>query len=96
MKVSKDTFLAASACGDAIGFLGNGSCRTYFGRHRRVREVYSRDGRGSIASWKKKGSLGENFYRFVVRTNGLDYDVVCDAATGVVKDVALRGAEETH
>lgn len=29
-------------------------------------------------------------YHFVVRTNGLDYDVLCDAKTGLVKDVVKR------
>lgn len=29
-------------------------------------------------------------YHFVVRTNGVDYDVLCDAKTGLVKDVARR------
>jgi hypothetical protein len=29
-------------------------------------------------------------YHFVVRTNGIDYDVLCDAKTGLVKDVARR------
>lgn len=33
---------------------------------------------------------GRSIYRFVLRTNGLDYDVVCDAATGVVGDVSPR------
>lgn len=27
---------------------------------------------------------------FLVRANGLDYEVICDAATGVVSDVAPR------
>jgi uncharacterized membrane protein YkoI len=49
-----------------------------------------------VSRAEEKGSQGELFYRFVVRTNGIDYDVVCDAATGVVRDVALRGTEETH
>ncbi len=33
---------------------------------------------------------GRPIYRFVLRTNGLDYDVVCDAKTGVVGDVSPR------
>jgi len=33
---------------------------------------------------------GRPIYRFVVRTNGLSYDAVCDATTGVVRDVAPR------
>ena len=33
-------------------------------------------------------------YHFVVRTNGIDYDVLCDAKTGLVKDVARRLAPE--
>jgi len=35
---------------------------------------------------------GRPIYRFVVRTSGLDYDAVCDAATGVVSDVTPRVA----
>jgi hypothetical protein len=33
-------------------------------------------------------------YHFVVRTNGVDYDVLCDAKTGLVKDVAKRTVSE--
>ncbi|MGE0023434.1 MAG: hypothetical protein AB7S70_07380 [Hyphomicrobium sp.] len=33
---------------------------------------------------------GRPIYRFVLRTNGLDYEAVCDAATGVVGDVTPR------
>jgi hypothetical protein len=33
---------------------------------------------------------GRPIYRFVLRTNGLDYDVACDAATGVIGDVTPR------
>jgi hypothetical protein len=33
---------------------------------------------------------GSPVYRFVLRTNGFDYDVVCDAKTGVVSDVSPR------
>jgi hypothetical protein len=33
---------------------------------------------------------GRPVYRFVLRTNGFDYDVVCDAKTGVVSDVSPR------
>lgn len=29
-------------------------------------------------------------YHFVIRTNGIDYDVLCDAKTGLVKDVSKR------
>lgn len=35
---------------------------------------------------------GRPIYRFLLRTNGLDYDVICDAATGVVGDVTPRTA----
>lgn len=35
---------------------------------------------------------GRAVYRFLLRTNGLDYDAVCDAATGVVSDVTPRTA----
>jgi hypothetical protein len=30
---------------------------------------------------------GRPIYRYLLRQNGLDYDVICDAATGVVSDV---------
>ncbi|HEX2839870.1 hypothetical protein [Hyphomicrobium sp.] len=33
---------------------------------------------------------GRPIYRFVLRQNGLDYEVVCDAASGVVGDVVPR------
>lgn len=33
---------------------------------------------------------GRPTYRFVLRQNGLDYEVVCDAASGVVGDVTPR------
>jgi hypothetical protein len=33
---------------------------------------------------------GRPIYRFLLRTNGLDYTVVCDAASGVVGDVTPR------
>ncbi len=33
---------------------------------------------------------GRPIYRFVLRQNGLDYEVVCDAASGVVGDVMPR------
>lgn len=33
---------------------------------------------------------GRPIYRFVLRTNGLDYDVVCDAESGLVSDVTPR------
>lgn len=33
------------------------------------------------------GPDGKPVYRFVLRQNGLDYDAVCDAASGVVGDV---------
>jgi hypothetical protein len=35
---------------------------------------------------------GRPIFRFLLRTNGLDYDVICDAATGVVGDVTPRTA----
>ncbi|MBN8911678.1 MAG: hypothetical protein J0H65_06375 [Rhizobiales bacterium] len=34
---------------------------------------------------------GRPIYRFLLRQNGLDYDVVCDAASGLVSDVTPRG-----
>ncbi len=33
---------------------------------------------------------GRPVYRFVLRQNGLDYEVLCDAASGVVGDVVPR------
>lgn len=36
---------------------------------------------------------GRQIYRFVLRTAGLDYEVVCDAKTGVVGDVTPRMAQ---
>jgi malonyl CoA-acyl carrier protein transacylase len=35
---------------------------------------------------------GRPMYRFTLRTNGLDYDVMCDAKSGVVSDVTPRMA----
>ena len=37
------------------------------------------------------GPDGRPIYRFLLRQNGLDYDVVCDAASGLVSDVTPRG-----
>lgn len=34
---------------------------------------------------------GRPIYRFLLRQNGLDYDVICDAASGLVSDVTPRG-----
>jgi hypothetical protein len=51
------------------------------------------DALGSSMSHKADtGPDGKPIYRFVLRTSGLDYDVVCDAATGVVGDVTPRMA----
>jgi hypothetical protein len=33
---------------------------------------------------------GQPIYRFLMRQNGLDYDVVCDAVSGLVTDVTPR------
>lgn len=33
---------------------------------------------------------GRPVFRFLLRTNGLDYDAICDASSGVVKDVTPR------
>jgi hypothetical protein len=35
---------------------------------------------------------GRPVFRFVLRTNGLDYEAVCEAETGVVRDVTPRMA----
>jgi hypothetical protein len=37
-----------------------------------------------------EGTTSGGLYRFIVRNNGLDYDVVCDPANGLLKDVARR------
>ncbi|HYD15885.1 MAG TPA: hypothetical protein VEA77_05745 [Hyphomicrobium sp.] len=36
------------------------------------------------------GPDGRPVFRFVLRTNGLDYEAVCEAETGVVRDVTPR------
>ncbi len=44
----------------------------------------------SMGYSESKGPKGEPAFRYVVRTNGVDYDVLCEASTGVVTDVAPR------
>ncbi len=44
----------------------------------------------SMGYSESKGPNGEPAFRYVVRTNGIDYDVLCEASTGVVTDVAPR------
>ena len=44
----------------------------------------------SMGNTSETAPDGRPIYRFVLRTNGLDYEVVCDAATGVVGDVSPR------
>jgi hypothetical protein len=46
----------------------------------------------SMGHTSEVASDGRPIYRFLLRTNGLDYDVICDAATGVVGDVMPRTA----
>lgn len=41
----------------------------------------------SMSHKAETGPDGKPVYRFVLRQNGLDYDAVCDAASGVVGDV---------
>jgi len=46
---------------------------------------------GALMSHKAETAPdGRPVYRYVLRANGLDYDAVCDAETGVVGDVTLR------
>ena len=44
----------------------------------------------SMSREAAKDADGRPAFHFVVRANGIDYDVVCDPASGVVKDVARR------
>jgi hypothetical protein len=44
----------------------------------------------SMSDAEQKAAEWGLAYHFVVRTNGVDYDVLCDAKTGLVKDVARR------
>ncbi len=44
----------------------------------------------SMSDAEQKAAEWGLAYHFVVRTNGIDYDVLCDAKTGLVKDVAKR------
>jgi hypothetical protein len=39
-----------------------------------------------------KDADGRTKYRFTLRTSGLDYDAICDAATGVIGDVTPHRA----
>src|SRR3972149_1482270 len=50
----------------------------------------------SMGEAEQKAAEWGRAYHFVVRTNGSDYDVLCDAKTGLVKDVARRLAPETR
>jgi hypothetical protein len=47
----------------------------------------------SIGHKEKAGPDGKTMLHFVVRSNGADYDVKCEAETGMVKDVSthIRG-----
>jgi hypothetical protein len=47
---------------------------------------------GSMGHKADTGPDGKPIYRFVLRQNGFDYDLVCDAQTGVVGDVTPRTA----
>jgi|CXWL01.1.fsa_nt_gi hypothetical protein len=81
--VAGTALAAASATGSvARTALGNDACA------KTIHAMGAELGRA-----EEKGAEGALAYRFVVRTNGVDYDVICDAATGVVRDVALRGAQ---
>ena len=44
----------------------------------------------SMGHKAETGPDGKPIYRFVLRQNGVDYEAVCDAATGLVGDVTLR------
>ena len=45
----------------------------------------------SMGEAEEKAAAWGLAYHFVIRTDGIDYDVLCDAKTGLVKDVARRG-----
>jgi len=49
----------------------------------------------SMSDAEEKAAEWGLAYHFIVRTNGIDYDVLCDARTGLVKDVARRVAPGT-
>jgi hypothetical protein len=49
----------------------------------------------SMSDAEEKAAEWGLAYHFIVRTNGIDYDVLCDARTGLVKDVARRIAPGT-
>ncbi|MGQ0671348.1 MAG: hypothetical protein ACT4N2_00505 [Hyphomicrobium sp.] len=44
----------------------------------------------SMGPAEEKSVAGKPMLLFVVRSNGTDYDVTCDAETGLVKDVSVR------
>lgn len=44
----------------------------------------------SMSHTAETATDGRPMYRFVLRTNGLDYEVLCDAKTGLLGDVAPR------
>jgi hypothetical protein len=46
----------------------------------------------SMSHTAETAADGRPMYRFVLRTNGLDYEVVCDAKTGLLGDVAPRAS----
>jgi hypothetical protein len=52
-----------------------------------VKAIGAQMGRGEPVQERGAPAL-----RYVVRTNGCDYDVICDPATGLVSDVSPRGA----
>jgi hypothetical protein len=45
---------------------------------------------GSMGHEAATSQDGRPIYRFILRTAGVDYDAICDAETGVVKDVTRR------
>jgi hypothetical protein len=44
----------------------------------------------SVGHVEKQGPSGKPMLHFLVRSNGAEYDVVCEADTGLLKDVSLR------
>lgn len=47
----------------------------------------------SMGHRQKDGPDGQAMLHFTVRSNGQEYDVKCDAATGMVKDVSALSGE---
>lgn len=50
----------------------------------------------SMGPAEQKSIGGKPMLMFVVRSNGTDYNVTCDAETGLVKDVSARMGSSTE